>query len=173
MSQNNFSSENFVARKNFKKQIGEIKKIYEKNFYREKFIKWKKQKMYIQIKNSANIFLKKNCMQRTKKIKNKKNTRRSSLLPPGASARGEVPATAAAAPPREACRRASLGGSPQPPRCSPPPCRASLPRCSLRGGARRRAAPPCRQPAAQLAGRRLCLSGSRGKERGSRGKQRR
>ena len=113
-------------------------------------------------------------MQRTKKRKNKKNTRRSSLLPPGASARGEVPATAAAAPPREARRRrASLGGSPPPPRRSPPLCRASLPRCSLRGGARRRAAPPCRQPAAQLAGRRLCLSGSRGKERGSRGKQRR
>ena len=31
--------------KKFKKQIGEIKK-----FDREKFIKWKKQKMYIQIK---------------------------------------------------------------------------------------------------------------------------
>jgi len=33
-----------VVRKDLKKQIGEIKKIYEKNFDREKFIKWKKQK---------------------------------------------------------------------------------------------------------------------------------
>ena len=31
------------------------KKIYEKNFDREKIIKWKKQKMYIK-KNSAIIF---------------------------------------------------------------------------------------------------------------------
>jgi hypothetical protein len=45
-----------VGRKNFKKQIGEIKKIYEKNFDREKFIKWKKQKMYIQIKKTRLIF---------------------------------------------------------------------------------------------------------------------
>ena len=71
--------------------------------------------------------------------KKRKNTRRSSLVPPGASAQGEVPATAVVAPPREARHcRASLGGSPRRP---PPPCRASLPRCSLRGGARRRAAP--------------------------------
>ena len=42
------------------KQIGEIKKIYEKNFDREKFIKWKKQKnVHPNKKNSANIFLKK------------------------------------------------------------------------------------------------------------------
>ena len=34
----NFSSENLVGRKNFKKQIGEVKKNYEKNFDREKFI---------------------------------------------------------------------------------------------------------------------------------------
>ena len=56
MSQITFQSEKLVGTKNFKKQIGEIKKIYEKNFDREKFIKWKKQKMYIQIKNLANIF---------------------------------------------------------------------------------------------------------------------
>jgi len=36
---NNFSSENLVGRKNFKKQISEIKKNYEKNFDREKIIK--------------------------------------------------------------------------------------------------------------------------------------
>ena len=47
MSQIIFQSEKLVDRKNFKKQIGEMKKIYEKNFDREKFIKWKKQKMYI------------------------------------------------------------------------------------------------------------------------------
>ena len=50
MSQIIFQSEKLVDRKNFKKQIGEIKKIYEKNFDRDKFIKWKKQKMYIQKK---------------------------------------------------------------------------------------------------------------------------
>ena len=44
MRQKKFSSENLVGRKNFKKQIGEIKKICEKNFDREKIIKWKKQK---------------------------------------------------------------------------------------------------------------------------------
>jgi len=40
-----------VGRKKFKKQIGAIKKIYEKNFDREKFIKWKKQKKYHPKKN--------------------------------------------------------------------------------------------------------------------------
>ena len=40
-----------MGRKNFKKQIGAIKKIYEKNFDREKFIKWKKQKKYHPKKN--------------------------------------------------------------------------------------------------------------------------
>ena len=79
-------------------------------------------------------------------------------------------------------RRASPGSPPPPPRlprrlaaaAAPLPTFVPQPpRCSLRGGARLRAAPPCRQLAAQLAGRRLCLSGSRGKERGSRGKQRR
>ena len=44
-----------MGRKKFKKQIGEIKKIYEKNFDREKIIKWKKQKMYIQNKKSSAI----------------------------------------------------------------------------------------------------------------------
>ena len=39
MSQIIFQSEKLVGRKNFKKQIGEIKKNYEKNFDREKFIK--------------------------------------------------------------------------------------------------------------------------------------
>jgi len=39
-----------LGRKNFKKQIDETKKIYEKTFDREKFIKEKKKKMYIQIK---------------------------------------------------------------------------------------------------------------------------
>jgi len=39
-----------LGRKNFKKQIDETKKFYEKKFDREKFIKEKKQKMYIQIK---------------------------------------------------------------------------------------------------------------------------
>ena len=63
MSQIIFQSEKLVGRKNFKKQIGEIKKNYEKNFDIEKCIKWKKQKMYIQIKNSANIFFKKICIQ--------------------------------------------------------------------------------------------------------------
>ena len=47
MSQIIFQSEKLVERKNFKKQIGEMKKFYEKNFDREKFIKWKKQKIYI------------------------------------------------------------------------------------------------------------------------------
>ena len=55
MSQIIFQVKNWWVEKNFKKQIGEIKKIYEKNFDREKFIKWKKQKMYIK-KNSAIIF---------------------------------------------------------------------------------------------------------------------
>ena len=39
MRQITFQSEKLVGRKKFKKQIGEIKKFYEKNFDREKFIK--------------------------------------------------------------------------------------------------------------------------------------
>ena len=46
MSQIIFQSEKLMGRKKFKKQIGEIKKFYEKNFNKEKFIKWKKQKKY-------------------------------------------------------------------------------------------------------------------------------
>ena len=57
MSQIIFQSEKLVSRKNFKKQIGEIKKIYEKNFDREKFIKWKNKKSTS----------KKICMQEQKK----------------------------------------------------------------------------------------------------------
>ena len=60
MSQIIFQSEKLVGRKNFKKQIGEIKKFYEKIFDREKFIKWKKKK-YIK-KNFVCKRTKKNCI---------------------------------------------------------------------------------------------------------------
>ena len=99
MSQIIFQSEKLVGRKNFKKQIGEIKKIYEKNFDREKFIKWKKQKMYIQKKTLAIIFLKKICMQRTKKI----GSGQGAALVASAAA----PAGAPRLPPRPAAARAA------------------------------------------------------------------
>ena len=64
MSQIIFQVKIWWVEKISRNKIGEIKKFYEKNFDREKFIKWKKQKMYIQIKNSANtIFFKKFCIQ--------------------------------------------------------------------------------------------------------------
>ena len=47
MSQIIFQVKIWWVEKISRNKIGEIKKIYEKNFDREKFIKWKKQKMYI------------------------------------------------------------------------------------------------------------------------------
>ena len=63
MSQNNFSSEKIGARKNFKKQIGEIKKITRK-ILTERNLSNERNKKCTSKKNSANNFLKKFCMQR-------------------------------------------------------------------------------------------------------------
>ena len=56
MSQIIFQVKIWWVEKNSRNKIGEIKKNYEKIFDREKFIKWKKQKMYIQIKKTRLIF---------------------------------------------------------------------------------------------------------------------
>ena len=139
------------------KQIGEIKKIYEKNWQREIYqINWKiwRNKLYIQIKKTrVTFFFKKNLYAKNKK--KKKNTRRSSLLPPGRAPEARFPQPppprlpgkpAAAAPPSEArrsrraiprlratplCRAAPWGVEPD---AAPHLHAASLPRSSPDGG---------------------------------------
>jgi len=46
MSQIIFQSEKLVDRKNFKKQIGEMKKIYEKNFDREEIYQMEEKNVH-------------------------------------------------------------------------------------------------------------------------------
>ena len=88
-----------MVRKDLKKQIGEIKKIYEKNFDKEKFIKKYTSKLK---KTRLLFFLKKICMQRTKKTGSGQGAAlvASAAAPAGAprpaAARAAGPAAAAA-----------------------------------------------------------------------------
>jgi len=100
-----------VGRKNFKKQIGEIKKFYEKNFEREKFIKWKKKKVHP----------KKICMKKEKKtgsgqgaalVASGRASRRSRRRNRGSRRRPRRP--------RRASRRRLASPAARPPAASPP-----------------------------------------------------
>ena len=136
MSQKNFQSEKLVGRKNFKKQIGEIKKFTRKILTERNFIKWKKQKMYIQIKKLAYYFLKKFCMQRTKKLdlgRGRRWWRAPPPLPAHRASRRAPPPLAPPDPPRVGPPLVP----PAPPRLTPPLASRRSPgsAAAARGGA--------------------------------------